>query len=100
MSVAVKRPGRDRQIFSLLRALSGKTPTQIARMAAKRGYKIAPTTIAKWRISPTKGGTKFPQHYTMMAAAKAVGMEFALVPEATAETKPARREQGYLQQLQ
>jgi hypothetical protein len=80
-----ERPSRDRDIHKVLQAIRGLKPTQVSRMADKRGQRISPSTVANWRKRPQDGGVKYPQHYTLAAAARAVGMRFVLADESTAD---------------
>lgn len=68
------RPERDREVFRVLRAIRGRTPEDVAKKAG-----ISPSTIRKWRMSVADGGTRYPQHYTLAAVARAAGLRYELV---------------------
>jgi transposase-like protein len=70
----IVRPERDREVFKLLHEIQGISATKLARKA-----KISPGTISKWRRRIQDGGTRYPQHYTMAAVARAIGMKYELV---------------------
>jgi hypothetical protein len=69
------RPERDRAIFDLLRAISHLSPAEIQRKT-----KISAQTIRNWRKPVSRGGTRYPQHWTMVQAARAAGLVYALMP--------------------
>lgn len=81
------RPERDRMVFAVLRAIKGKSPTE-----AVKGTYVSPSTVAKWRLRIEDGGTRYPQHHTMAAVARAAGLEFQLVP---VDDKRGDRRTGY-----
>jgi DNA-binding phage protein len=59
----------------LYRAIFGKKNSDVARKSG-----VSAQTIAKWRKSPTDGGTRHPRFHTMKLVARAVGMRFELAP--------------------
>jgi hypothetical protein len=75
----IHRPERDRAIFKVMRALAGLSASQISRGAAQAGSRISPTTIYNWRKPVENGGVRYPQFYTLNAAAGVAGLTFALV---------------------
>lgn len=87
----VDKPTRDRELFTVLNKLKDMTPTEIAKKAAKLGKTLSPATIANWRKPLDKGGTKYPQRYTLDAAARVAGFRVGLIP---LEEKPAQAETG------
>ncbi len=74
-----ERPERDQEVFALLRALKGMSAAEISRESIRRGRYVSAATIANWRKSPSNGGTRYPQRFTMDAAARVVGLRFKLV---------------------
>ncbi|MTD92874.1 hypothetical protein GIW81_00840 [Hyphomicrobium sp. xq] len=72
------RPEKDRQVFALLRAIKKLSAGDVMRAADKAGFFISDQTVRNLRRG--KGGTKYPQRYSMDAMASAVGLTFALVP--------------------
>ncbi len=72
---------RDRQIFAVLRLVKDRKPSEIATKAKRsNGKTISASTIANWRKPVSQGGTKYPQHDTLAAVARAAGYKFDLVP--------------------
>lgn len=69
------RPERDRDIFRVLQAIKGMSAVDIA----KKTY-VSQQTIRNWRKTPSAGGTRYPQHHTLAAVAKVVGLRFTLTP--------------------
>jgi len=67
------RPDRDRMVFEVLHAIKGKSATEVARDTY-----VSPQTIRNWRKSGGSG-TRYPQHHTLAAVARTVGLEFKLV---------------------
>ncbi|MTV47250.1 hypothetical protein GM528_13050, partial [Streptococcus pneumoniae] len=47
------RPERDRMMFNVLRAIRGKSNSEVAQASG-----ISAQTIAKWRAPVANGGTK------------------------------------------
>ena len=76
-----KRPEWDRMLFEVLHALRDRTNAAIAR---ESGY-LSATTIGNWRKGPKNGGTRYPQHHTLAAAAKVAGFTFELRHRITGE---------------
>lgn len=72
------RPSRDRDIFNVLRAIQGKSATEVSR----KTY-VSASTIRKWRLPVAKGGVRYPQHHTLSAVAATAGLEFRLVEKGT-----------------
>jgi hypothetical protein len=72
------KPDRDRAVFELLRAIKGLSSSEVAAKASYgKGYgNVNPQTIRRLRYA--KGGTRYPQHATMVAIAKSVGMTYKL----------------------
>ena len=64
------RPERDREIFTVLRAIKGRKSSEVA----SKTY-VAATTIQNWRT----GKTRYPQHHTLAAVARTAGLKYALV---------------------
>jgi len=66
----LNRPNRDLALVDILKAIEHLTPKEVA----ERGGYIGASTVANWRA----GNVRCPLHYTLTAAAKAVGMEYRL----------------------
>jgi hypothetical protein len=75
----IHRPDRDRAIFELLRAIKGRTAKEIAEKASygKGCGNVTQATIYNWRKA--KNATRYPRHLTMVAVARAVGLEYKLL---------------------
>jgi len=80
----IHRPERDRAVFELLRAIKGKTAREISERATYgRGLgNVTKATIYNWRKTE---GVRYPQHLTMVAVARAVGLEYKLLRTNTDE---------------
>ncbi len=74
----IHRPERDRAVFELLRAIRGKSAKEISERATygKGLGNVTKATIYNWRKSE---GVRYPQHLTMVAVARAVGLEYKLL---------------------
>jgi len=64
-----RRPNRDPALTMVLNLIADMTPTEISRTS---GHGVSTTTISAWR----RGKTRFPQHYTLVAALSAAGYEY------------------------
>jgi hypothetical protein len=71
-------PERDRAVHELLQALKSMSAKEIAEKASYgRGFgKVSMGTIYKLR---RVDGTRYPRHMTMVAMARATGMEYKLL---------------------
>ena len=70
--MSVQRPERDRDIFKVLRAIRGKSASEVSRQTY-----VCAQTIRNMR----SGQTKFPRHSTLAGIAHTVGMQFVLLDE-------------------
>lgn len=68
-------PEYTRATFEVLHAIRDMTPAEVA----SKCY-VSASTIYKWRKGWKNGGTKYPQHHTLMAVARVAGLKFKLVP--------------------
>jgi transcriptional regulator with XRE-family HTH domain len=68
------RPERDRTIHQVLQAIRDMKPSEVASKCF-----VSASTVANWRRPVSAGGTRYPQHATLAAVAKTVGLEFRLV---------------------
>lgn len=75
----IHRPERDRAVFELLRAIKGLSAREVAEKASygKGCGTVTKATIYNWRKA--KNGTRYPRHLTMVAVARAVGLEYKLL---------------------
>lgn len=76
------RPERDREVFAVLRLIRGRTPEEVGQKSG-----ISPQTIRNWRKSIERGGTRYPQHWTLSRVARAYGHRYELVEVEARATK-------------
>lgn len=79
------RPEYTRATFEVLHAIRDMTPGEVA----SKCY-VSASTIYKWRRGWQNGGTKYPQHHTLLAVARVAGLTFKLVPHDGKEEKLPR----------
>ena len=70
-----KRPEYTRATFEVLHAIRDMSPGEIAGKCY-----VSASTIYKWRKGWNNGGTRYPQHHTLLAVARVAGLTFKLVP--------------------
>lgn len=89
------KPERDSEIFAVMHAVRGIPAAQIVRLAKRKFRRdISAATVSALRKPVGRGGTKFPQRYTLDTIARVGGLKFALVPvgaDVSAPDKPSPR---------
>jgi transcriptional regulator with XRE-family HTH domain len=69
---------RDRQHFITLRLIKGKSPSEVAKETG-----MSASTIAKWRVDPRRGGTRYPRMNSIVKVLDACNADLEVVDRET-----------------